>query len=114
MSAFEFQAEAIGGSDIDWSQVTVSGLRQALKSGTITSAELVRFYLGRIERLNVQLGAVISVAPDAVGQANAIDAARAASPAGGSAARRADGSQPSAALAPVALRLDHSPESPSW
>ncbi len=92
MSAFEFQAEAIGGSDIDWSQITVSGLRQALKSGTITSAELVRFYLGRIERLNVQLGAVISVAPDAVGQANAIDAARAASPAGGSAARRADGS----------------------
>src|SRR5215470_17174634 len=83
MSAFESQAEAIGGSGIDWGKVTVGGLRQALESGTITSAELVRFYLGRIERLNAQLGAVISVAPDAVQQANVIDAARAARLAGG-------------------------------
>jgi hypothetical protein len=50
MSAFESQAEAIGGSGIDWSQATVAGLCQALDSGAITSAELVRFYLGRVER----------------------------------------------------------------
>src|SRR5215472_11205751 len=78
----ESQGESIGQSGIDWRDITVADLRQALDAGSVTSAELAEFYLGRIERLNDRLGAVISVAADAVEQARAIDTARAADGAG--------------------------------
>jgi amidase len=55
-----------------------------MAAGTLTSSELVRFYLERIERHNPRLGAVISVMPDAAEQASAIDGARAGGAALGS------------------------------
>jgi amidase len=49
-----------------------------MSAGTLRSAELVGFYLERIERHNPALGAVISVSQDAAEQAAAVDQARAA------------------------------------
>src|SRR5271166_2773933 len=81
MSETEPHSETIGRSGIDAPGVTVAGLSRAMAAGTLTSAELVRFYLDRIERLNPRLGAVTSVSQDAAEQALAIDDAR---PAGAS------------------------------
>jgi len=65
MSISAFLAAKIGDSGLDVGDVTVAGLRQALDSGSLTSAGLTAFYMGRIERLNPELHAVISVNPDA-------------------------------------------------
>jgi len=77
MSISAFLAAKIGDSGLDVGDVTVAGLRQALDSGSLTSAGLTAFYMGRIERLNPELHAVISVNPDAPAQAVASDEARA-------------------------------------
>jgi amidase len=73
----------IGGSGISARAATVAGLQQALSSGSLTSAEVTAFYLGRIERLNPGLHAVISVSPHAPAEAAASDAARASGAARG-------------------------------
>jgi amidase len=78
MTFSESPGETIGRSGIDLDQVTVAGLSQAMAAGTLTSAELVQFYLHRIAAWNPVLGAVISVSPDAADQASAVDRARAA------------------------------------
>ena len=70
--------ENIPGTGISTGTVTVSALQQALASGQLTSAALTGFYLGRIERLNPELRAVIEVSPDAAGAAAASDWDRAA------------------------------------
>jgi amidase len=59
-------------------EATVATLQRAMTAGEITSAELTRHYLRRIGELNPALHAVITVSPDAVAQAEASDAARAA------------------------------------
>ena len=76
MAISESPGEIIGGSGISLADVTVARLSQAMEAGTLTSTELVRFYLERIERHNPALGAVISVSGDAVEQAHAVDQAR--------------------------------------
>ena len=68
--------EKISGSGIEAGRASVADLRQAISDGRLTSAELVHFYLNRIERLNGELGAVISVSPGALSEAQASDAAR--------------------------------------
>jgi len=73
----ESLSEPIAGSGIEAGAATVAALRQALSSGALTSAGLTAFYLKRIERLDPDLHAVITVSPDAAGQAAASDAARA-------------------------------------
>jgi amidase len=78
MSVAQSLNETIGNSGIDTASVTVAGLQEAMSSGRLTAAELTSFYLGRIERLNGGLGAVISVSSDAVAQATSIDHARSA------------------------------------
>jgi len=65
----------IGQSGIDVAAVTVASLSQAMAQRRLTSVELTRFYLERIER-GRELGAVISVSTDATEQASAIDQAR--------------------------------------
>ena len=67
--------DTIGGSGIAAADASVARLRQAMASGQLSSAELVRFYAERIERLNPALRAVISVSPDAAEQASAVDQA---------------------------------------
>jgi len=83
MTPTEYSGETIGNSGIDVGAVTVAALREALAGGRLTSSELTAFYAGRIGRLNPALGAVISVSADAVAQAEAADAARAAGTAAG-------------------------------
>jgi amidase len=84
MTIPEPPGETIGRSAIRLEEATVAGLAQAMAVGTLTATDLVRFYLERIERYNPGLGAVISVVPDALEQAAAIDRARAAGEALGS------------------------------
>src|SRR5258707_3665560 len=78
MAISESPSETIGRSGISVADVTVARLSQAMAAGTLTSAELARFYTERIERHNPALGAVISVSRDAAEQADAADQARAA------------------------------------
>ncbi len=77
MTISESPGETIGGSGIGLGAVSVVALREAMVAGRLTSADLVRFYLERIERHNPALGAVISVNDDAAAQAAAVDEARA-------------------------------------
>jgi amidase len=77
MTISESPGETIGGSGIGLGEVSVGALREAMAAGTLTSAELVGFYLERIERHNPAFGAVISVCDDAAEQASAADQARA-------------------------------------
>ncbi|MGA3153692.1 MAG: amidase [Streptosporangiaceae bacterium] len=78
MSLSESLAEPIAGSGIDAAAATVSALSAALSPGTLTAADLAAYYLARIERLNPQLRAVITVSPAAADEAAASDARRAA------------------------------------
>jgi amidase len=78
MAISESPGETIGRSGLSLADVTVARLGQAMTTGTLTAAELVRFYLERIERHNPALGAVISVSRDAAERADAVDQARAA------------------------------------
>jgi amidase len=77
MSVSESLDEQIGGSGIDARTATVAGLQRAMSSGSLTSADLTAFYLARIERLNPQLHAVITVSSDAQAEARASDSGRA-------------------------------------
>jgi len=77
MSVSDHLDGMIGDLGIGTRGTTVAGLQQALSSGSLTSAGLTAFYLGRIERLNPELHAVISVSPHAPADAAASDAARA-------------------------------------
>ena len=77
MSVSESLDEQIGRSGIDARTATVDALQRALSAGSLTSAELTAFYLSRIERLNPQLHAVITVSADADASARASDSARA-------------------------------------
>jgi amidase len=78
MTNSESPGETIGSSGIGLGEVSVAALREAMSAGRLTSADLVRFYLERIERHNPALRAVISVSDDAVERARAVDRAHAA------------------------------------
>jgi amidase len=54
----------------------VAALQKAMAAGTLTSAALTVSYADRIAELNPQLGAVITVSPDALDEAAASDAHR--------------------------------------
>jgi amidase len=79
MSLTESLAQTAGRSGISARDATVRNLGLALSAGALTAAELTDFYLARIERLNPALRAVIAISPDAIGEAAASDARRAAS-----------------------------------
>jgi amidase len=78
MSITESLAETIGDTGLAADAVTVAALGRALAAGTLTSADLGAFYLARIERLNPDLHAVISVSLAADAEAADSDARRAA------------------------------------
>ena len=63
-------------SAYDVAEKSVSQIRADLAVGRVTSAELVTLYTARIAALNPKLHAVVSINPDAMGQAKAADAAR--------------------------------------
>jgi amidase len=76
MSLSESLGEWIGRSGIDARSATVAGLQVAMSSGLLTSGDLTAFYLERIERLNPELHAVITVSPLALAEARSSDLAR--------------------------------------
>jgi len=78
MSLTESMAQVVGRSGVRVGEASVRGLGAALAAGSLTAAELTGFYLARIERLNPGLRAVITVSPDAAGEAAASDARRVA------------------------------------
>jgi amidase len=78
MSLTESLAQTVGRSGINAGGATVESLSKALTVGSLTAAELADFYLARIEAINPQLRAVITVNPDAAGEAAASDARRGA------------------------------------
>jgi aspartyl-tRNA(Asn)/glutamyl-tRNA(Gln) amidotransferase subunit A len=63
--------------------LSIGELKQSLSAGQISSVELTRHFLGRIERLNPALNALITLTPDqALAEAVAADRRRAAGEAG--------------------------------
>jgi amidase len=78
MSLTESLAETIGRTGIEAGSVTVAGLAGALASGTLTAGGLTAFYAERIDRLNPDLHAVITVNPQAAAEASASDTRRGA------------------------------------
>jgi amidase len=78
MSITESLAETIGDTGLAAGDVTVAALGRALAAGTLTSTDLSAFYLARIERLNPELHAVISVSLAVAADAADSDARRAA------------------------------------
>lgn len=62
-------------------EATIPEIQSALESGTLTSEELVQLYLDRIEAYDDQgpaINALITINPDALAEAAALDTARAA------------------------------------
>nr|BAK03573.1 predicted protein [Hordeum vulgare subsp. vulgare] len=57
-------------------EASLDSIQLGFNNGSVTSVELVRFYLDRIRRLNPLLHAVIEVNPDALRQAARADAER--------------------------------------
>ncbi len=78
MSLTESLAQTVGRSGISAGGATVANLSQALSAGSLTAAELADFYLARIDAINPQVRAVITVSPDAAAEAAASDKRRAA------------------------------------
>ena len=66
----------VNGIDVD--AATIPELQAAMDAGDLSSAQLMRFYLARIGRLNATLNAVIKVNPQAMLLARQADRARAA------------------------------------
>ncbi|VAH24656.1 unnamed protein product [Triticum turgidum subsp. durum] len=75
-----FAAAAAHGFEIE--EATVASIQLGFHNGSLTSVELVRFYLDRISRLNPLLHAVIEVNPDALRHAARADAERRSSSSG--------------------------------
>jgi amidase len=76
LQVLESLTEPIGRSSLSAGRASAVALGEALSSGVLTAAELAAFYVGRIERLNPALRAVISVSPAAAKEAAASDARR--------------------------------------
>ncbi len=77
--AFFVVTAAQAHAQIDLRSATVQDINRAFAAGTLTSEELVRRYLARIEAYNLQgpaLRAVVSVAPNALERARELDAER--------------------------------------
>jgi amidase len=70
--------DVIPGTSLPAGQASLVGLQAAMASGDLSSSALAGFCLRRIERLNPALHAVITVNVDAIAEAAARDAARAA------------------------------------
>jgi amidase len=64
----------VAGIDVD--ATTIPQLQELMDAHRLSSVQLVQFYLHRIERLNPELNAVITVSPTALADARAADKAR--------------------------------------
>ncbi len=64
---------------LDLQDVTILELQEALESGRVTSVELVKAYLERIDAYDYKTNAIRELAPDPLGDAKKLDKERAAS-----------------------------------
>ena len=71
-----FQRSASAGSGFDFVEKSITELQAAMASGELTSKELVRGYLARIDTFNRLLHSVIETNPDAVSIAEGLDRER--------------------------------------
>lgn len=62
--------------DIDIRELSVSDFQNLFKSNKLTSVELIKCYLGRLDRMNPVMRAVIEVNPDVLKEAEAMDLER--------------------------------------
>lgn len=69
-------AAASHSSGIDYGESTISEIQSYFADGSLTSRQLVGFYLNRIRSLNPHLRAVIEVNPDALSDADIADRRR--------------------------------------
>ncbi|KAK8935141.1 Fatty acid amide hydrolase [Platanthera zijinensis] len=78
--AFAFLLSAVGASfhspAMDYGESTISDIQSYFADGSLTSRQLVSFYLARIQSLNPYLHAVIEVNPDALSDADTADCQR--------------------------------------
>jgi amidase len=77
MSLDESLAEVIGSTGIEARSASVARLADSLSAQALTAADLTAFYLARIERLNADLRAVITVSGAAATEAEESDDRRA-------------------------------------
>jgi amidase len=63
-------------SQVQLVEATVDQLQHALRTGLLTSEQLVQMYLARIDRYESLVNAYIAVNPDALAEARAIDSQR--------------------------------------
>ncbi len=63
-------------SQTQWLEADIPSLQQQMNDGQLTAVQLTQFYLDRIQQLDPQLQAVISLNPDAIQQAEAADQQR--------------------------------------
>uniref|UniRef100_A0A0E0KMY2 Amidase domain-containing protein n=1 Tax=Oryza punctata TaxID=4537 RepID=A0A0E0KMY2_ORYPU len=70
-------AVAAAAAGFEFNEATVDAIQLGFNNGSVTSKQLVLFYLDQITRLNPLLHAVIEVNPDALAQAARADAERA-------------------------------------
>jgi amidase len=77
MSLDESLAEIIGSTGIEAGNASVARLAESLSTGAMKAADLIAFYLARIEQLNPDLRAVIAVSGAAASEAAASDERRA-------------------------------------
>jgi amidase len=81
LAAFALAACSRATADYDVEEKSIAQLQADLTSGAVTSEQLVQAYLDRIERLDrngPRLNSVLALNPDALEQARALDAERAA------------------------------------
>ena len=64
------------GAPIELDEITIAGLQDAMRSGTMTSRAICEAYLARIAGRNDALHAVLETNPDALAIADALDAER--------------------------------------
>ncbi|KAM1453839.1 hypothetical protein FF1_003444 [Malus domestica] len=70
------QYKISSGSETPIEESTIDDLQIAFKLKTLTSRQLVQFYLDRIQTLNSHLRGVLEVNPDALSQADSADEQR--------------------------------------
>jgi amidase len=68
------RSTTVRGINVD--ETTIPQLQRLMDKHRLTSVDLTRFYLRRIDRLNDELNAVITVSPTAMAEAKAADRAR--------------------------------------
>ena len=78
MSSLILGTDMTKNNRIDVEEMTVIEMQDAMKSGKITSKQLVEAYLQRIKEIDGKLNSILEINPDAIAIAKQMDKERAA------------------------------------